>query len=53
MKLTEEGFGIAKFLYQNNPVLFVLDKLNISSTIDSIFSSSKESFKLIDNYFFK
>lgn len=53
MKLTEEGFGIAKFLYQNNPILFVLDKLNISSTIDSIFSSSKESFKLINNYFFK
>lgn len=29
MKLTEEGFGIAKFFYENNPLLFVLSKLSI------------------------
>ncbi len=29
MKLAEEGFGIAKFFYENNPILFVLSKLSI------------------------
>lgn len=50
MKLTEEGFGIAKFLYQNNPILFILNKIDISSTIDSIFSSSKENLVVINSF---
>lgn len=33
MKLAEEGFGIAKYIYQNNPILLLLDKLDLSNIL--------------------
>lgn len=50
MKLTEEGFGVAKFLYQNNPILFIFNKIDISSAIDSIFNSNKENINLVNSF---
>lgn len=51
MKLADESFGIAKFLYQNNPILFILNKINISSMLDSIIPAKEILF--INNPFIK
>lgn len=41
MNLNDDGFGVAKMIYQNNPILFLLNKINISSMIDSLIPSTE------------